>query len=190
MKPDIFLSIVAGLLNVLAFAIYNWQTWLGKTNPNISSWAVWGFMTALNFTSYRAMSQDCWKSLLPTISGIQCILTFFLALFVGEIKSLSLTDRSALVIGIIASLWWRKSKSPTATNLMLQLGITIGFIPTFHSVWLLPASESAMCWFIWAISFLIQTGVVILRWKGKKQDLVYPVNCVWLHLVVGLMALR
>ncbi len=181
---------MAGLINVLAFGIYNWQTLQGHANPNITSWAVWGFMTLLNFTSYKAMSKDGWKSLLPTISSIQCILTFLLTLFQGQLKGLSTNDSIVLVIGITASLLWWKLKSPTVTNMMLQLGITIGFIPTLQSVWTKPQNEIALCWFLWTISFAFQTIVVILRWKGQKQDLVYPVNCLWLHLVVVLLALR
>jgi hypothetical protein len=77
---------MAGLLNVIAFSIYNWQTLRGQTTPNITSWAVWSFMSLLNFTSYKEMSKDGWKSLLPTISGIQCILTFVLTLFQGQFK--------------------------------------------------------------------------------------------------------
>jgi len=29
-----------------------------------------------------------------------------------------------------------------------------------------------------------------LRWQGQYQDLVYPVNCLILHAVVGVMARR
>lgn len=153
-------------------------------------------MTLLNFTSYKAMSKDWVKSVLPTISSVQCILTFFLALFQGQWKELGWGDIGALIVGIIASvLWWKLKKSDKDTasmvaNLMLQLGITIGFIPTFQSVWVRPQSEIALCWFLWTVSFAFQTAVVILRWKGQKRDLVYPINCLWLHLVVGLLALR
>ena len=187
---NIIFGILAGLLNILAFGIYNWQTLQGQASPNITSWAVWSFMTLLNFTSYKEMTKDGWKSLLPTISGIQCILTFVLALFQGQIKGLGLYDGIVLVVGITASLLWWKLKSPTVTNIMLQLGITIGFIPTLQSVWARPQSEIALCWFLWTVSFAFQTIVVILRWKGQKRDLVYPVNCLWLHLVVALLALR
>ena len=197
MKPNIIFSILAGLLNVLAFTIYNWQTLEGNAHPNIASWAVWSFMTILNFTSYKSMSKDWVKSILPTISSIQCVLTFFLALFLGRWKQLGWCDVNALIIGIIASLmWWvlkksdKDNKASTSANLMLQLGITVGFIPTLQSVWSLPQTENALCWFVWSISFLFQTIVVILRWKGQKQDLVYPVNCLWLHFIVALLALR
>ena len=147
-------------------------------------------MALLNFTSYSAMAKDKWKSFLPTISGIQCILTFVLALFQGQIKSIGIYDFIVLAVGITASLLWWKLKSPTITNLMLQLGITIGFVPTVQSVWVRPQSEFTLCWFVWTVSFTVQTIVVILRWRGQKRDLAYPVNSLWLHLLVALLALR
>jgi Ca2+/Na+ antiporter len=181
-------------LNVLAYSIYNWQTFKGQASPNMTTWAVWSFMSILNFTSYKSMTKDGWKSLLPTISGIQCILTFVLVLFQGQLKVLGLNDAIVLVIGIIASwVWWvdkKKDEGSMIANLMVQVGVTVGFISTFQSVWVHPESETALCWFLWTISFAFQTGVVILRWKGQKRDLVYPINCLWLHFVVGLLALR
>lgn len=190
MRPDIALSIAAGGLNVTAFAIYNWQTFFGTVRPNVVSWGVWAFLTVLNFTSYRAMTKDWVKSALPTISAVQCVLTFLLALFVGSVRELGTYDTIVLGFGIMASLVWYTRKSPTAANMMLQAGITIGFIPTFQSVWDAPQTEFALSWFLWTISFLCNIAVVILRWQGKWRDLVYNVNCAWMHLVVAVLALR
>lgn len=198
------LAILAGLLNVVAFGIYNYhQTFTGDAHPSLTSWAVWGFITILNFTTYKEMSKDWIKSLLPTVSSIQCVLTFFLILFQGQQwKGLGWDDTVVLMIGIAAGVLWRIAKSPviehpwwrshstTIANLMIQLGITIGFVPTFQSVWTSPENEIALCWFIWSASFAVNTIVVMLRWQGKKRDLVYNVNCLWLHFAVGLLAVR
>lgn len=196
LKAHIFFSFLAGSLSVLAFGIYNRQILQGNAVPNIASWAVWSFVTLLNFTSYKAMSKDGWKSFLPTISSIQCVLTFFLALFYGEVKGLSLSEGAVLVLGVVAGLsWWKlksssEEKAATTANMMLQFCIFVGFIPTFQAVWMMPKNEAALCWFLWTASFLMQTVVVGLRWQGKVRELVYPINCAILHLAVALLALR
>lgn len=189
---DKILSILAGLLGLTAYAIYNQQIFFGKVSPNITSWAIWSFMTLLNFSSYREMSKDGWKSLLPTINSIQCILTFVLTLFCGHFKSIDSVNRTVLIIGISASLLWlkfRKKDGSTMANMMVQVGVTVGFISTFQSVWSRPQGENALCWIIWTASFAVQALVVYIR-KGKKRDYVYPLNCLWLHLVVFISALR
>ena len=190
MKPDILLSITSGFLNILAFTIYNWKIIKGKANPNITAWALWAFITVLNFASYKAMSGDWVKSLLPTVSSIQCIITFFLALKTGAKKGGDRNDLLVFILGSIASIVWWSLKSATAANIMLQLAITLGFIPQFKSVWKKPESEIALCWFIWTSSFVLSTIVVILRWRGQPQNLAYPVNCLWMHLTVALLATR
>lgn len=189
---DKILSVLGGLLSLTAYAIYNQQIFLGKVSPNITSWAIWSFMVILNFSSYRKMSKDGWKSLLPTVNGIQCILTFVLALFRGRFKSTDSVNWIVLIIGISASLLWlkfRKKDGSTMANMMVQVGVTVGFISTFQSVWTRPQGENALCWIIWTASFAVQALVVYIR-KGKKRDYVYPLNCLWLHLTVFILALR
>ena len=58
------LALIAGLLSVTAFALYNWRNLVGEARPNVSSWAVWAFITVLNFTSYKKLTGDWVKSLL------------------------------------------------------------------------------------------------------------------------------
>lgn len=190
MKTDKVLSVLAGLLSISAFCLYNQKILTGAAHPNITSWGLWAFMTVLNFTSYQAMSRDWLKNIVPTIGSIMCILTFIVTLYQGEWKAFERSDIFVLVIGVTASFLWWGLKSPTVANLMLQVGLSIGFIPTIRSVWYQPANEHALCWFMWTLSFVLQATVVIMRWKGKKADLVYSVNCTWLHLLVGLLALR
>lgn len=190
MKPDIICSLLAGFLSLVAYVGYNWQILTGNASPNTTSWAIWSFMTVLNFASYKEMTKDGWKSFLPTFNSSLCILTFFISLVKGQLQNVVQTDILALALGIVASIIWKKSRSPVLPNMMLQLGIIVGFIPTVRGVLVAPQDEVAICWFLWAISFAFQLAVVVMRWKGQKQDLVYPINCFVLHLAVGLLALR
>jgi hypothetical protein len=138
------------------------------------------------------MSKDGWKSLLPTMNSAMCIGTFLLVLFQGQARSLGANNATVLVIGITASLLWlkfRKQEGSMIANIMVQVGVTIGFVSTFQSVWVKPHSEVTLCWFVWTASYTAQTFVVILR-KGKRRDFVYPLNCLFLHLAVAILSLR
>lgn len=160
-----------------------------QSTPNAASWGVWAFITILNFTSYKAMSKDWVKSLLPTLGSILCILTFVVAGFRGRLGALNIYDMLAIGVGLIASVVWWLTKSPTKAQILLNLCLFIGFIPTFISVWNRPESERIISWLLWTIMFVVQAMVVVLRWKGQKMDLLYPVNGIVLHAVIVVMLL-
>jgi hypothetical protein len=187
------LALIAGLLSVMAFVLYNWKNLVGATHPNVSSWAVWAFITILNFTSYKKLTGDWVKSLLPTANAVMCILTALLALRTGSFRSLSGIDQLCLLIGIIAGLcWWifkSKDYAETLVQILLEVAIVVGFIPTIVEAVNNPSSEPWMSWLLWTVSFGTQYFVVKLTWRGKLIDFLYPVNMFLFHGVVFVFAL-
>lgn len=181
---------VATLTHIVAFVMYNRQLLKGKSKPNIISWLIWAFITILNFTSYNVMSGDWLKSLLPTVSSMLCVLTFVLTFFTGRFARVSWADMLALALGLFAAGLWHLLNSATYANLILQASIAIGFLPTFRSVWERPNNEPPIPWFVWCAAFSLGLIVVLLRWQGQYQDLVYYLNCLVLHLAIAVLSLR
>lgn len=186
----VVLGFAAGIMHLVAFGIYNKQILQKTSHPNSATWMLWVFLTVLNFTSYFYMSGDWVKSLLPTASSIACILTFILALFKGKLKRPKFWDSVALTIGLIAGGMWWYYNSAIYANLILQGAVAISFIPTYRDVWKDPKTEKALPWFIWAGAYVFSLVVVGLRWQEQYVDLVYPVSCLVLHAVVGVLARR
>ncbi len=60
----------------------------------------------------------------------------------------------------------------------------------YRSVWKNPTVEKALPWCLWATGYGMTTLVVVLRWTGQYQDLVYPVAGICLHATVALMTRR
>jgi predicted neutral ceramidase superfamily lipid hydrolase len=184
---------MAGLLSVTAFLLYNWKNLVGATHPNVSSWAVWAFITILNFTSYKKLTGDWVKSLLPTANAVMCILTALLALRTGSFRSLSGIDQFCLLMGIIASFcWWifkSKDFAETLVQIILEVALVVGFIPTIVGVIDNPTSEPWLSWLLWTISFGTQFFVVKLTWRGKRIDFLYPINMSLFHGAVFALAL-
>ncbi len=97
MKIVLVLTLVTSLVQILGFVIYDLQAFKRMSKPNVTSWAIWAGITILNFTSYRSMSGDWMVSLLPTVSSIFCILTFFVAIAKGgRFSKLDASEKSAL----------------------------------------------------------------------------------------------
>jgi hypothetical protein len=186
----ILLGITAGLMHVLAFVLYNRQMPKGTSQPNSATWTLWTFLTVLNVSSYAVMSGDWVKSLLPLVSSIACIATFLFSFYKGKLSKIDPWDGLALGIGIISGLVWWYYKSAMYANLILQASVAVSFVPTYRGVWKDPMKERALPWYIWSSAYILSIIVVALRWHNQYQDLVYPVNCLILHAVVGLLTKR
>ncbi len=78
-------------------------------------------------------------------------------------------------------------KAATRAQIILQGTLLFSFIPLFAQVAKNPSSESIWAWILWTVTFVLQTILVIIRWKGQYADLVYPVNMTICHLAVALL---
>lgn len=185
-----FFAVLASILSLSAFIAYSWKTLIGQTYPNISSWAVWSFLTILNFTSYRKLTGDWVKSILPTANAIMTLIILACAVRSGSFHELSIIDTVCFVIGIIAGIIWWLQKSPSTAQLFLQTSIVIGFIPTLKGVYDLPATEMWEAWLLWTLCFTCQFVAVKKTWSGKYLELLYPTSMFICHGIVFVMALR
>ena len=162
----------------------------GTSQPNSATWTLWAFITVLNLVSYAVMSGDWVKSILPFASSLACILTFLFALYKGKLSKIDLWDGIALFIGIASIIVWWYLKSATYANLILQASIAVSFVPTYRGVWLNPLKERSFPWYIWSFAYSLNIIVIVLRWRDQYQDLVYPINCLILHALVGVLTKR
>ena len=190
MKIDVVLGIIAGLMHILAFTIYNKQMLKGTSHPNSATWTLWAFLSILNCVTYILMSHDWVKGLLPIASTAACIATFVFPIFKGKLSRLNTPDIAALVIGSLSVFVWWYFRSATYANMILQVCVFISFIPTYRGVWKEPALEKALPWFIWSSAYIFSIVVVFIRWQGQLTDLVYPINCLLLHAGIGLLTFK
>jgi len=185
----VLLGVIAGLMHVFAFIIYHRQMLKGFSCPNIATWTLWVFISTLNCISYIVMSESIVKGFLPIASTLALYLVFSASLFKGKFSRLDSSDEIALIIGVFSLFIWWAYRSAVYANLLLQICIIISFIPTYRGIWKDPNKEKAWPWFVWSLAYIIQIIIVFLEWKAWYQ-LVYPINCLVLHLIVGLLSER
>lgn len=184
------LGIAGSILHLAAFAIYNRQMIQGTSQPNAATWTLWAFLMILNASSYAVMSGDWVKNILPAAGVFATVSTFFYSLYKGKLSRLDLWDNIALGIGLVSGLAWVYYKSATCANLILQISIVISFVPTYRGVLEDPKKERGLPWYMWSTAYLLNLIVVLLRWQGQYQDLVFPSLCFLLHAPVGLLTRR
>lgn len=184
------LAIFAGLLQIAAYFLYILQMLNGKSRPNVVSWTIWFFMIILNAASYLRMTGDWIKSMLPAVSGIMILIIYTLIVIKISVSfdKLSRAELAIMIAGIIACLGWWIFKSATFGNLIFQLAFAFSFIPIIKGVWNDPASESPLAWMLFAAAYFVGIVVVLLRWQGQIQDLVFPINACVLHATVAALS--
>jgi len=159
----------------------------GKTVPNGVTWAIWSAVALVNFGTYVIASGDFWKSIVPLVNIALCVTTFVLALSCGKFRKLDVPDWIALLLALSAVVVWQLSAAACA-NMMVQLAIAIGFIPTWKAVRRNPLCEQPQPWWMWSSAYCIALVVVVLRWRGQWTDVLLPVNF-FLHASVPVLAL-
>lgn len=184
------LAIIASVLSLGASVWYAIDLFRGTVRPNLSSWAVWSFITILSSASYFAASADVFKSLLAFSNSGATLVTFGLMLWSGRFSRITRIDIGAALIGVGAGLVWFLTRSPAWGNVIIQGAAVVGAIPTYRNVWANPVGEQAVPWLLWGGSFVLASGVVLLRWTGHSLELVYPLVGMMLYGGVGVVALR
>ena len=181
---------IASLLLIIGYIIYTYLMLRKKNNPNPATWLLWVFIAGYHALTYQVSSGDPVLAWLPFASSVTCIAVFVITYFKGEFSKISNTDYIASAISFISVLVWIYFKEARNANLILQLAIITSFIPTYRSVWKDPKTENWIPWAIWVVSYLFLITAVDLRWEGKWIALVYPINALVLHAIVGLLSVR
>ncbi len=184
------LALVSLMIYLVAFGLYNRQIITGRSKPNAAMWSLWVFLVFVNTASYRVMTGDWVKSLIAYAGCVAITGTFILSLRLGKFTRLGVFDWCCLGLGITAiGVWWIM-RDVMFANFIIQASVTISFIPTYRGVWKTPHNERPVPWFLFSLCYVITFIVVVMRWQGQIQDLVFPLNNVVLHLLVGLLSLR
>ncbi|MBU1179372.1 hypothetical protein KJ885_00320 [Patescibacteria group bacterium] len=184
------LGILAGLIQITAFILYNKGTLKKQNHPNASTWFLWAVLSTLNCVTYFIMSDDFFKSFISIVSSTACVATFFIALKTGRFSKLGKLDYVIGVIGLCAiGVWWAY-RSATFGNLILQICLIISFIPIYYGLIKNDGNEKPLPWFLWTIAYSVAMAVVFLRWQGQLQDLAYPFFGILGHGGVGFLSLR
>jgi hypothetical protein len=189
MSTTLALAIVSSALQLVGYGIYNRAIWTGRVRPNLSSWLIWGGISLLNTASYFSLSRhDFIVSLMPfTVTAVN-VLTLFVILRKGTFQRIGRPDAAALVISAVAVVLWKLTDSSLA-NLMIQIAIIVGTVPTILGVWRDPSVERPLPWFLWSLSFVCAIVVVTMRhvsWVAYASPVIQMV----MYIAIGMLARR
>lgn len=183
----IFISIVASIVQMYGYWLYNKGIYAGGIKPNATSWGLWAFGSIIATWSYFELVHDWTKVIFPIACCVVCIGTFVFAWFKGKFEAPKKEDVLIAMLDILVVVFWLFTESATMTNLLMQVDVIISFYPILRGVLANPRSEEPKPWFVWTAAYALFFIAVILSWE-KWWDIMYPVVYFALHLAVGLIA--
>lgn len=183
----VLFGVLAALIQIYGYWLYNKAIYTGKIKPNPASWFLWSLGNIIASWSYLELVHDVSRGLLPLVCAIISVGTFFFALFKGKFEK---PDRESVLISIVDLQvigFWLLTESETWTNLLMQIDAMVSFLPIIRDTWKHPEYEKPKPWFVWCVAYTLFFVSIILSWE-KWWDIMYPVNYLFLHLTVALIA--
>lgn len=200
----VHLAIVAGLGQILGYALYIRKSLRNELDPNPSAWLMFAYGTALLTILELDIGAHPALLMLPLMCSI---LSIWVALICWKRGSLSWpehpADRLAFLVDIALTVaylgaWWMRhfgaiseSEREMATMLFLvcsNLTTLTAFSPLLRDSYLNPAHERSIAWIVWSCSYAL-LGIATIQMHGFATALlVYPAMNTVLHFLVGWFA--
>ncbi len=179
----ILFGVLAGIIQVCGYWIYNRKLAKNEIRPNVTSWAIWGIGSFIAYALYSDLANDWVKEFLPLVCAIAAVATFVHMAVRGSFQKPDRTDVQIFALDIAVVSFWIYSNDPILSNVLLELDIWISFAPILRSTWKHPETEDATPWKLWSVAYLLFTIAVIMRWE-KWWDLLLPLNYLVLHVAI------
>lgn len=137
---------------------YLWAIIKSKVTPTKSSWIIFGLFGGLNMSSFLVTRFDV-VSGLPIISDFLFYILILAAIFFYSSKEkikFQEFEKYYLIGAFICAFFWIVSKDSYSTNILAQVLLTLGYVPTIHSMFQARESgESKFSWIFWTSGSLV-----------------------------------
>lgn len=182
-----YFGIIAGIIALYAFVPYMFAIKKGTATPVLATWLVFATVDVLSLVSLLNMENPT-ALFVPWGFAIGATLTFALALFKAEDKSLSILDKVCLGIagiGIITFLMTGEGELGMYASLV---AMSVGAVPTLVQTWNAPEKEDFQAWFLFGVSALF--NLFYLGNWGSFNEAIFPIVIAGINVPLMLMVLK
>lgn len=160
---------VAGILAIVGYIPYIYNTLKGKTLPNRASWFIWTLVGGLLAFSYLAEGDQntIW---LPLAYFVGPLLVAILSLRYGYSKWTRL-DTICIIAAVLSIIPWILSDNASFTLVINVLIDMFGAVPTVYKSYFEPETEDFTAWLIFFIANILQV-IAIQVWNIAA---IYPI---------------
>jgi uncharacterized protein with PQ loop repeat len=165
----VIIGAIAGILAIVGYIPYIYNTLKGKTLPNRASWFIWTLVGGLLAFSYLAEGDQntIW---LPLAYFVGPLLVAILSLRYGYSKWTRL-DTICIVAAVLSIIPWILSDNASFTLIINVLIDMFGALPTVYKSYFEPETEDFTAWLIFFIANILQV-IAIQVWNIAA---IYPI---------------
>lgn len=162
------LSVLSGVVFVIAFGPYVWAILEGKTKPQKASWVIWATLDTITFAGMFA-KHSVNGLIVGAIIGAWVVTG--LAMKYGK-PGWKWIDVACLLGAVSAVSIWQVFDSPTMGLATSLIATFIGSTPTFVNAWNHPEEEDKLAWTLWWVSCVL--GVIAVPSWSSPADAAQP----------------
>lgn len=168
------------IFGLASFAISLWGSTVyitsifrGETKPHVYTHLVWGIVTAIAFFAqvFGNAGPGAWAT---GLTAATCLFQSGLALKYGE-KSITQTDKFALLTAGVAIAAWVVTKDPLLSVILSSLINLVAFYPTCRKSWLKPREENLTAYNIANIKIALS---IVAITNFTMVTMIYPITCI------------
>lgn len=146
-----WLSLIAGVLFLVAYVPYIRAILKGETKPAKASWVIWVVLDTITLAGMVAAGTVNGQSIGAVLGGYVVVCLSFRY---GE-KGWTKLDIICLVGAVCAIVFWMISGNPTVGIVISVIVVVIGAFPTMYSAWNDPSKEDTVAWTIFFLSCVV-----------------------------------
>lgn len=178
-----YLAILASLIYVVGYVVYNYPILKGSKDPDLVPWTIWGINGFLNAVTYRMSTNNSTMSLLNESGSVASFVTLLIAIKKGgKGRKLEPKDKLVLFLGVCCIIASRYS--PILGNGFVLIASTIGMIPVWKELRVDPRRQKFLPWFIWSVALVIMLFVDLFEFE-HYYELIQPSYYLTLHVVTA-----
>jgi len=175
--------IFALLLTESVYYIY--QTYKKSIQPTITTWLIFSVATFISASSYMVATDKKWMEGVLIISD--SLFTFLILVFVFLFTKSKIQFNAFQVFyftsACVIVVLWILTKSAFHANLLVQLLISLGYIPTIES--LAKAKKNPESLFAWTVTFAAGAVSFYPAYQGGNTlSILYSIRCM---VMVGIL---
>ncbi|TAL39975.1 MAG: hypothetical protein EPN97_01455 [Alphaproteobacteria bacterium] len=173
-----FFGLASFGISLWGSTVYIASIFKGQTKPHVYTHLVWGIVTAIAFFAqvFDKAGPGAWAT---GLTAATCLLQSGLALKYGE-KSITLTDKIALLTAGVAIIAWVVTKDSLLSVILSSLINLAAFYPTCRKSWLKPWEENLTAYNIANIKILLSIMAIT---HVTLVTTIYPVACIVVNML-------
>lgn len=160
-KPvEQLLSIIAGLLIVVAQVLLLNDVYKRKIKPSLLSWLGWALLMGTSLVSQIESAGWHWSLVGLLLSTIGCLAIFILALLLNHFL-FKKSDRVFLLLGLACLAIYLVSKDPWLTTVFAILADFVAGFPTIQNAYAKPETQKTDAWSFGLVSWLFSLVICV-----------------------------